>query len=72
MIKKPPQLFLVIPADQLPRSPTPSLLTFDLSNPNRIGHSIKLPPITMRAKHRTNPDIARRRLPVCPASRPFP
>ena len=44
MIMQQPQLFVVIPADQLPRRPPPSLLTFDLTNPDRIAHRSKHTP----------------------------
>ncbi len=41
MIKQQSQLFVVIPADQLPRGPPPSLLTIDLPDPDRIAHGTK-------------------------------
>lgn len=49
MIQKQTQLFFVVAADQLPRSPPPCFLTLDLSDP---GHRLKLPPINTLAKCR--------------------
>ncbi len=50
MVKKPSQLLIVISADQLPRGPAPSLLTFNVTNPDRIAHGSNLPPIDLLAK----------------------
>ena len=52
VIKKQSQLFVVIAADQLARRPSPSLLTFDLPDPDRIAHASNLPLIHTTAKCR--------------------
>ena len=50
VVKKPSQLLIVISADQFPRGPAPSLLTFNVTNPDRIAHVSNLPPIDFLAK----------------------
>ena len=45
-----PSTLIVISVDQLPCGPAPSLLTFNLTNPDRIAHGSNLPPIDGLAK----------------------